>query len=146
MNTAHTYLKGFSIASGIAILAFSFQITAHAAGICTADPDEMTHWYGNAGGPAGSDAITRKAKCGAPVRSTSSDQLDKFYGNAGGKVGSDAVPATPIGGPSVASGYDSFPVVYGRAGYPTGSDAVVAISGKREHAPAVAQGSANVIK
>ena len=146
MNTSNAYRKAFTLATGIAVLTCFLQIGAHAAGVCTVDPDEMKHWYGNAGGPVGSEAITRTAKCGNAVRSNAPDRLANTYGRAGYPVGPDAIAATSQGGPSLRAGFESYPVVYGRAGYPVGSDAVAAFSGKQDRAPAVAQGTNSIVK
>lgn len=146
MKTLNAYTRTLSIAAGIALLACAPHFNAHAAGVCSADPDDMNRWYGIAGGPVGSDAVARIANCGKTLHSNAPEEMRKWYGIAGGPVGTDAVAAGLPAGPSINAGTERAGTVYGRAGGLVGAEAITAITKHFEPQAAVVEAHGPQIK
>jgi hypothetical protein len=145
-TTLNTHRKILGIAAGIAVLACASHFDAHAATVCTADPDSMNRWYGIAGGPVGSDAIARTAKCDRTLRANAPEEMHKWYGIAGGPVGADAIAAGSHPGPSVSAGNEPAGTVYGRAGGLVGAEAIAASTKHVERQAAATEARGGAVK
>jgi hypothetical protein len=146
MNTLNPYRKALRIAAGIAVLACAPHFNAHAASVCTADPDSMHRWYGIAGGPVGSDAIARNARCDRTLRANAPEEMQKWYGIAGGPVGADTSTVALHPGPAVRAGNEPAGTVYGRAGGVVGAEAITTITKHFEHQPALVEARGREVK
>ena len=128
MKTASAYRIQLSIAAATLAIACLSLVAAYARDIETAGPHQMTRWYGNAGGPAGGDAIASRVRGSKALRSGAPDEMYKWYGNAAGPIDLDAVAAGTKTGPSVTAEPGGFGPIYGRVGWLSPGDSVAAIT------------------
>ncbi len=86
--------------------------------------DPFANWYGRAGGPVGSDAVSAVSRGASPAPASAQVQ---WFGRAGAPAGADAIEALSriTAAPDAFAG-NAFEGWYGRAGGPLGAPSVTA--------------------